>query len=468
MASSYDVVVIGAGPGGYVAAIRAAQRGARTALVEKELLGGVCLNWGCIPTKTLMAAAETLRTCRDSGEFGVQIDGEIGVDWDAMRARKNRVTQDLRKGIQALLKSNGVDVFQGTARYRSRLAIEVIGADGEKHVLETKRSIIATGSIPVRPPFLPDEPTILDSRALLDAPQVPERLLVLGGGVIGCEFAALFAALGAKVTILEMLPDILPGVDSELTKTLRREFKKQGIDVQTDTRVDEVQAGKDGVRARAGDIWFEGDLMLVSVGRRPNLEGLGIDSFGLSTKEDGSLAVNRRCRTRAPGVYAIGDATGAPYLAHRASAMGVCAAENAVGNDTEYEDLGVPSCIFTHPEIACVGMTEEEARKENREIRIGRFPFLALGKARAIARTEGMVKIVADAESDQVLGVHIIGPHATDLAGEAALAVRLEATAAELASTIHAHPTLPEAIMEAAHDVHGLCIHLPRPKKKDA
>jgi dihydrolipoamide dehydrogenase len=463
--TTYDVTVVGAGPGGYVAAIRAAQGGAAVALVEKEHLGGTCLNWGCIPTKTLIANADVLDTVRRASHFGVRLQGEATVDWPAMVARKNKVVTTLRGGIAALVKSQGITVVTGRAALTGRDRLVVTAADGTRSELRTKAIILATGSTSVMPRFLPQAPTVIDSRAALDLPALPDSVIVLGGGVIGCEFACLYARLGVRVTLVEMLPEILPTQDAEVVRTVRREMKKLGIEVVTGSRVEAVQADGHGVRATVGESFLTAACLLAAVGRRPCSDGLDLAAAGLAPDARGLVAVDARCRTRVPGIYAIGDLAGTIQFAHRASSMGLCAAANATGETATHDDRLVPSCIFTSPEIGSVGLTEAAAREQGREIRVGRFPFQALGKAQAMGETTGMCKIVADAATDQVLGVHIVGPHATDLVAEAVTAMRLEITARELAATMHAHPTLAETLMEAAHAVHDACVHLPRQKR---
>ena len=464
--TEYDVAVIGAGPGGYVAAIRAAQLGAKVALIEKESLGGVCLNRGCIPTKTLIACADVYSRVRSAAEFGVRVEGPVSFDWSEMQARKEKTVTGLRQGVATLMKSNRVDVLAGNASFLDRRRITVTGPEEKTDTIAATATIIATGSESVIPAFVPKADNILDSWAALSCPKLPESIIILGGGVIGCEFACLYARLGLEVTIVEMLPEILPTQDREAARVVRTQMKKLGVTVLTDARMTDIVCRRNTVAAKAGDATVKAKAMLVCVGRRPVTQGLNLDAAGLQTDEMGLIPVNEKCRTKAPGIYAVGDVTGMIQLAHRASAMGICAANNAAGRADTHSDCLVPSCIFTSPEIGAVGLTQEQAEEDGMDVRIGKFPFAALGKAQAVQETAGFCKIIADADTDQVLGVHIVGPHATDIVAEAAAAMTLEITAAELARTIHAHPTLAEAVMEAAHAVHGQCIHMPRTRRR--
>jgi dihydrolipoamide dehydrogenase len=462
----YDVTVIGAGPGGYVAAIRAAQRGAATAVIEKDFLGGTCLNWGCIPTKSLISAAELLWHITHAGSFGIRIEGKARPDWPAILQRKNETVLGLRNGIAALLKSNGVDVIQGTASFAGRHQIQVRQENGVRDI-ETGATIIATGSESVQPGFIPQAANILYSRQALDNPILPGKMLILGGGVIGCEFACMYAQLGVSVTLVEMLPEILPFQDSDVARTVRRSMEKMGITILTGTRMADIEADGKRVKAAAGNTKLTADQLLVCIGRRPYLDGLQLDMAGLTPDDQGLLSIDARCQTKVPSIYAIGDITGGLQYAHRASAMGICAANNATGLRDSHRDDLVPGCIFTTPQIGCVGMTEQEAKNRDIPVRVGKFPFAALGKAQILQQTEGFCKLIADAETDQVLGAHIVGPDATNLIAEVATAMNLEITAEELGRAMHAHPTLAEASMEAAHAVHDQCIHLPKPRKRN-
>ena len=462
----FDVCVIGAGPGGYVAAIKAGQRGAKTAIIEKEFLGGTCLNIGCIPTKTLIASAEVLHKARHAETFGVKINGTIEADWQAMLARKTGVVEKLRGGIAALLKAAGVTVFKGTGSFKDRKTVNVVSGKEITDEITAKNIIIASGSESLVPKFIPRGDRVLTSTELLSIGEIPKTLLVLGGGVIGCEFACLFAELGTKVTIVEMLPSILPNLDGEVARLMTQQMKKAGIEIMTGTAMQDIKADKKGVSAKVGEKEVSADYLLVSIGRKAVSEDLNVSAAGIKTDERGWIPVDSKCKTNVAGIYAIGDIGGKIWLAHLASAMGVCAAENATGKSSEISYDLVPGCIFTSPEIGTVGLTEEQCKAQNINYHIGKFPFAALGKAIAIDETVGFVKIIADAETDQVLGVHIVGPHATDLIAEACPAMKLETTAKELGKAIHAHPTLGEAMMEAAHAVHGECAHIPTPRKR--
>ena len=455
----FDVCVIGAGPGGYVAAIRAAKNGASTAIIEKTHFGGTCLNIGCIPTKTLIAGVEVLHKARHAAEFGVKISGKVEADWGAMLSRKGTVVETLRGGIGALLKAAGVTVFKGNASFSGRRMVKVSGADEAE--IEAKSVIIATGSESLVPGFIPKSDRVLTSTELLSIPEIPKSLLVLGGGVIGCEFACLFAELGTKVTVVEMLDSILPLIDKELGRTLAVQMKKAGVEIMTGKALQDIKADKKGVSGKVGDLEVSAEYLLVSIGRKSVNAGLNLEAAGVKTSERGWIDVDAQCRTNSPGVFAIGDTTGKWQLAHAASAMGIVAADTATGKKNEFKGDFIPGCIFTSPEIGTIGLSEEQCAAKGIETRVGKFPFAALGKALAINETYGFCKIIADAKTDQVLGVHIIGPHATDLIAEASPAMNLEVTAKELGKAIHAHPTLGEAMMEAAHAVHGESAHIP-------
>jgi len=460
----FDICVIGAGPGGYVAAIHAGRTGAKVALVEKDYFGGTCLNVGCIPTKTLIASTEALHTAKHAGDFGIKIEGSIEADWEAIQGRKDNIVTRLRGGIGNLLKNANVEVIRGTAEFTSDSSIKVTYEQNEIN-LNSKKFIIATGSKPAIPGFIPRSSRVIDSTDLLAIQEIPKSLLVLGGGVIGCEFASLFAELGTQVTIVEMLPNILPEQDIDVSKQITREFKKRKVKIITGNALQDIKADESGVSGIAGKKAVSADYMLVSIGRSAMTDGLKPEEAGITVNERGFIPVNNKCETNIPNIYAIGDISGGIQLAHWASAMGLCAADNALGIETEYDDSLVPGCIFTAPEIGCVGVTQQYCEKNEIPIKVGKFPFSALGKAMAINEIAGFCKIIASAEDDRILGVHIIGPHATDLISEAVTAMSLGATAEEVGNAVHAHPTLGESMMEAAHAVHEKCIHMPVIKK---
>ena len=462
----FDVLVIGGGPGGYVAAIRAAKNGAKTALVERKEFGGTCLNIGCIPTKTLIAGVDVYHKARHAMEFGVKISGEISPDWEAMLARKDSVIKTLRGGIGSLLKAAGVTVFKGHGAFTGRKTVKVVDSEGgEVEEITANKIIIASGSETLVPGFIPKGKRVITSTELLSIPEIPKSLLILGGGVIGCEFACLFAELGTKVTIVEMLDSIMPNIDRETSRVVAAQMQKMGIEIMNGKPLGDLKADDKGVSGKVGDLTVSADYLLVSIGRKPALEGMNLAASGVKTNERGWIPVDSSCRTNVPGIFAIGDATGSWQLAHAASAMGVVAADVACGKKNAFDGSLVPGCIFTSPEIGSVGKSQEQCDKEGIETRVGKFPFAALGKAMAINETVGFCKIIADAKTDQILGVHIVGPHATDLIAEACPALHLEITAKELGKAIHAHPTLGEAMMEAAHAVHGESAHIPSKRR---
>lgn len=462
----FDVTVIGGGPGGYPAAIRAAQLGASVALVEKEELGGTCLNWGCIPTKTLIASAERFHEIHHSEYFGVTA-GKATFDYRVMAKRKDEVVAKLRGGVGSLLKANGVKVFNGTGSFAGRNRIAVAGSDGkEVAAIETGATIIATGSESAMPGFLPKSDRVVESKAFLALTKLPASLIVLGGGVIGCEFACMAASLGVRVVIVEMLEDILVIMDADVRRELRGNMEKHlGIRIMTGKAMEQVVAGKDKVSGMVGGEKIEADMMLVAIGRRPVTRGLGLDKAGIETNKAGFVPVDEFCRTSVATIYAIGDVNGGIQLAHAATSQGITAAENILGKQRKKAETLIPSCIFTEPEIGSVGMTEQAAREKGINVKVGKFAFAGLGKALAAGEDHGFVKWVVDASTDQLLGAHAVGHLATELIAEAATAIRAELTAGEIGRTVHCHPTFSESWMEAAHAVHGTCIHA-APKRK--
>jgi dihydrolipoamide dehydrogenase len=458
----YQVIVIGAGPGGYVAAIRAAQLGLRVALIEKCRVGGVCLNQGCIPTKTLAASAELYQQIRRAREYGIAITG-AAVDWGQIMVRKAAVVDRLVKGVEFLLKKNQVTVITGTAAFEAPHTLRVTTRTGEFQTITGEKIIIATGSTPVTFPSLGyNGKTVVTSEEALDRQAFPARIVIIGGGVIGCEFASIYRALGAEVTIIELLPQLLPQLEAELGKQLALSLKKKGVQVHTGTKVTEVISEGEASRVFLADgTEIQTDLVLLSLGRRPNLVGLGLEKLGVALSGQGRIMVDGHLGTNLPWLYAVGDLNDVPYdLAHVASAQGIVAAENIAGLERELDYQAVPNCIFTSPEIASVGLSVAEAKENGYQVKLGRFPMMANGKALAMGESEGFALIVAEEATDRVLGVHLMGPRVTDLIAEAALAVRLGLTAQDLARTIHAHPTLTETVMEAAEAILGSAIHI--------
>ena len=463
-----DICIIGGGPGGYVAALRAAQLGVQVTLVERENLGGVCLNVGCVPTKALLRSAEVYQLVHEAGKFGVSV-GEPQVDWPAMQARKAEVVKRLVSGVGVLLNKAGVIVLNGHGRFLSPATLAVEGKEGSERV-EAANYIISTGS---RPASIPvpglDSPAVLDSTGALELPQLPASLVVIGGGAVGVEFASLYNALGVQVTVVEMLPRLLPRMEAMLGNTLERSLKRRKVKVFTDTRMKQVR-DKGGllevdVETKSGAQTLQGEKLLVAVSRRPNVENLGLEEAGVQFSRQG-IAVDENLHTNVPHIYAIGDVVGGIMLAHWASHMGVAAAENALGGHVRVSESDVPSCVFTMPEVASVGLSEEEARAKGYDVVAGEFPFLANGKALAQGETEGSAKVVAEAKHGQILGLHIIGPHASDLIAPGGLALSLEATLDEFKELMMPHPTLSEAVAEAALDALGIPLAVPAKKLK--
>jgi len=462
----HDLVIIGAGPGGYVAAIRAGQLGLETLVIEKEpVLGGTCLHRGCIPTKALLHTADLLRQARDGARYGV-VCGEVALDLKAAHDHKRKVVTKNAKGIEFLFRKNKVQWVQGTGKLLGGGAVEVAKADGTVERHSAKHIVLATGSrCGDLPHIKADGRRIINSDHALELTHVPETLLVLGAGAVGMEFASIFARFGAKVTVVELLERALPLEDPDVSAEVEKAFRKQGITVHTGTRVEECTAGAESVTCRASNakgetLTLTADTLLLAVGRAAVLEGVGIENTRAKV-EKGRVVVDEMCRTGEPGVYAIGDLIATPWLAHVASAEGVLAVEHMAGTNPppiRYDQ--VPSCTYCWPEVASIGLTEPQARERGYDVRIGTFPFSASAKAAILGETSGFVKIVADARYDEVLGMHIVGPHATELIAEGAAALRGELTAEELVRTIHAHPTLHEAIHEAAEGVHGATIHI--------
>jgi dihydrolipoamide dehydrogenase len=460
-----EVVVVGGGPGGYVAALHAADLGKEVILVEeREQFGGVCLIEGCIPSKTLIHAVEVAHTAREAKRYGLTFK-DLSFDLGGLRKHKDTVVKTLTKGVEALLRARGIETIRGRARFSAPGELAIEGADVSS--VKFQHCILATGSRVARLPMGGDLP-LWSSREALDLPELPERLLVIGGGYIGLELGMVYAGLGAQVTVVEMLPQLLTGADPDLVKVVEKVAKKRLAGIHLEAKVSSIEQSDAGFAVgieRGGETRTEEfSHVLVAVGRRPNTEDIGLDTVGIQPDEQGLIPVDDRCRTR-EGVFAIGDITPGPMLAHRASRQGKIAAAVIAGRPAAYDNVTVPAVVFTDPEIAWAGLTEEEARQQGRELKVGRFPLTALGRARTMARTEGVVKVIADAETDLVLGVGMACPHASDMIAEAALALEMGATLEDLIATIHPHPTLSESIMEAAEVAAGEPIHIAPPKR---
>ena len=456
--STYDVAVLGGGPGGYVAAMRAAQRGAKTCCIEAGRLGGTCLNVGCIPTKAMLHASEVFHQIGRAGEFGFGVKPAT-VDGAAYMKRVAGVVDGLRRGVEGLLKMRKVDVIRGrgTLRARDTIAVE---ADGKTREIKAKAIILATGSRPARPGFLPwDSGRVWTTDEATTASELPESVVVVGGGVIGCEFATAYAELGIPVTVVEMLDRLVATIDDDAAKAIVKSLKKRGVTIHTGSRIVGMKASKKGVTAQLeGGTTVEAACALVAVGRAPNVENIGLETVGV--KLDGKIIkVDDRCQTSVEGIYAIGDVATTMQYAHLASRMGVVAAENATGHAARDSRTIVPVGVYTHPEAAAVGLSEAEARQTGKDIRIGRFSYQGSGMARAYGEADGQVKLIAETKFGEILGAVVIGPHATDVIQEIALAMKNELTVEEVAATIHPHPTFGEAVMEAAEAWLGFPVH---------
>jgi dihydrolipoamide dehydrogenase len=460
MAQKTKITIIGGGVGGYPAAIKAARMGAEVVLIEKEAIGGTCLNWGCIPTKALLQSAGILRTIKQSGVFGIKCQ-EPEVDFDAIMGRKNAVVTQLSKGVQSLLAAKKIEVIRGTATLLDAKTV-IIEETGKR--ISSDYILIATGSKSMGIPIEGiDGADVMNSTQFLSMKSLPQSAVIIGGGVIGVEFGQFLNAMGTKVTIIELTPNLIPGSDKQIATLLEKMIVRSGIEVVTNAMVMRI----DHKEMETAVIYSVNDQektviaekILLTVGRKPDLSLLGDGKLGIKCDKD-HVSVDEYMQTNVPGVYAAGDVVGGYMLAHVATAEGECAVENMLGERIKIDYRAVPSCIYTSPEVASVGLTEEKAR-ESCEIRIGTFPLRANGKALILNETDGMVKIISDKKYGEILGVHIIGPHATDMIAEAVLAINLEATVKELAHAIHPHPTLSEAIMEAAQTLTGGAIHMP-------
>jgi dihydrolipoamide dehydrogenase len=467
--TNYQACVIGAGPGGYVAAIRLAQLGIKTAIVEREALGGVCLNWGCIPSKAFIGASKLWDKVKTASEMGITAEN-LALDLDKMRVWKDGVVKKLTDGIGQLLKMNGVAIHRGHAKFVQKDVIEITKADGAKELVKAEQFMIATGSRPFDLPSFPvDGKRIITSTEALDLKALPKSLLVLGGGVIGLEIGTYLAKFGAQVTVVELMEQVLPGTDPDLVDVVMRGLKKKGVKVMTGTKALGATVRADGVDVKVqtpkGEETVAVETVLVSIGRKPNSDGLGLEVAGVKIGPKGFVEVDGQMRTSNPKIFAIGDVAGGMLLAHKASKEGLVAANVMAGVKDRYDVTAMPAATFTDPEIGSVGLTEAEAKKKGFEVKTAKFPFGALGRAIAGRETEGLIKMVVDAKDDRILGVGIVGANASDLIAEAALAIEAGLTAEDVALTVHAHPTLAESMMEVAEAVHGKAIHIFQPKK---
>lgn len=461
----FDLVVIGSGPGGYVAAIRASQLGKSVAVVEKSELGGICLNWGCIPTKALLKSASVFEYAQHAAEYGIKVEGGITADFEAMVTRSRGVADGMSKGIQFLFKKNKIEVIQGFGKLTGANSIEVKADDGSTTQVEATNIILATGA---RSRILPNMPIdgqkIIGYRQALVLPKKPESMVVVGSGAIGSEFAYFYNTIGVKVTLVEYLPNIVPLEDEEVSKQLERSFKKQGIKVMTSSEVLAVdttgEKSKVTIKTKKGEEVVEADIVLSAVGVTTNIEGIGLEEVGITT-DRGKVLVNEFGQTNIPSIYAIGDIVPSQALAHVASAEGITAVEHMAGlNPHPVNYNSIPGCTYTNPEIASVGMTEKKAIEAGYEVKVGKFPFSASGKASAAGAKDGFVKLIFDAKYGELLGAHLIGANVTEMIAELVVAKNLETTGHELIKSVHPHPTMSEAIMEAAAAAYGEVIHI--------
>ncbi len=462
--SAYDIIVLGSGPGGYVTAIRASQLGFKTAVIEKENLGGVCLNWGCIPTKALLKSAQVFDYLKHASDYGLTVDN-FDKDFNAVVKRSRGVAEGMSKGVQFLMKKNKIDVIQGFGKLKAANKVAVTDAEGKVTDYEGKHIIVATGARSRELPNLPqDGKKVIGYRQAMTLESQPKKMIVVGSGAIGVEFAHFYNAMGTEVTIVEYLPNLVPLEDEDVSKQFERNFKKSGIKVMTNSSVESVDTSGEGVKAvvktKKGEQILEADIVLSAVGIKTNIENIGLEDLGIATDRD-KILVNDWYQTNIPGIYAIGDVVPGPALAHVASAEGITCVEKIAGLHVEAIDYGnIPGCTYASPEIASVGMTEKQAKEAGYELKIGKFPFSASGKASAAGTKDGFVKVIFDAKYGEWLGCHMIGAGVTDMIAEAVLGRKLETTGHEVLKTIHPHPTMSEAVMEAVADAYDEVIHL--------
>jgi len=462
---NYDIIIIGSGPGGYVAAIRASQLGFKVAVVEKENPGGVCLNWGCIPTKSLLKSAQVFEYVKQASDYGVSIQGDIKPDFDAMVKRSRSVVEGMNKGILFLFKKNKVELILGFGKLAGKNTVEVSGDSGEKTLYTAKHIILATGARSCELRELPpDGQKIIDYRQAITLGKQPESMLVIGSGAIGSELAYFYQSVGTDVTLLELMPTLVPNEDEEIAKQLERSFKKMKMKIYTNSLVEKVDTSgekcKVFIKTKKGDEIIETDIVLSAVGITPNIKGIGLEETGVITK-NGKVNVDEYYRTNIGGIYAIGDIVAGPALAHVASAEGIVCVEKIAGLNPEpinYDNI--PKCTYTNPEISSVGLTEVKAKEAGYDIKVGKFPYLASGKASATGQKDGFAKLIFDAQNNKLLGAHLIGGNVTEIIAELVIAKKLEVTAHELLKTIHPHPTMSEAIMEAAAAACNEAIHV--------
>ena len=460
----YDIIIVGSGPGGYVTAIRASQLGFKTAVVEKESLGGVCLNWGCIPTKALLKSAQVYEYLKHVDQYGLKAES-IDKDFEAVIKRSRGVAEGMSKGVQFLMKKNKIDVIEGFGKVKAGKKIDVTSKDGKVTEYSASHIIIATGARSRELPNLPqDGKKVIGYRQAMTLPSQPKSMIVVGSGAIGVEFASFYNSMGTEVTIVEFQPTIVPVEDKDISKQFERSLKKAGIKIMTNSSVETVDTSGAGVKARVktkkGEQNLEADILLSAVGIKTNIENIGLEDVGIITDRD-KILVNDWYQTNIPGYYAIGDVTPGPALAHVASAEGITCVEKIAGLHSEVIDYGnIPGCTYASPEIASVGLTEEQAKEQGYELKVGKFPFSASGKATAAGTTDGFVKVIFDAKYGEWLGCHMIGAGVTDMIAEAVLGRKLETTGHEVLKTIHPHPTMSEAVMEAVADAYDEVIHL--------